>query len=93
MKRPIIDWKLILNWRTYAKVKYIRRPLPFGILLILNGHNNALPLSLAHRPHHHLCTSHPDVSLPQRDCQLAQTSSGVDAQVSVPSPPRLVDIY
>jgi len=43
MKRPIIDWKVVFNWRTYAVVKYIRRPLPFCISFILNCHINALP--------------------------------------------------
>lgn len=45
------------------------------------------PSSLVYRLHHHYCPSHPYVTLPQRDCQLAHTSSTVDARVSVSPPP------
>jgi len=89
MKRPVVDWKLILNWRTYAKLSYIRKSYLLLYILYPDCNMNALPLSLVHCPHHHLCTSHPYVNLSQRDCGLAHTSSGVDAQVSVSSPPTL----
>lgn len=92
MKRPIFDWKMIFNWRTYTKLQYVRRSLLLWYILFLEYSHYALPLSLVHRLHHHHCISRPYVDLPQRDCELAHTSSGVDARVSVSPLSRLVNI-
>lgn len=54
---------------------------------------NTLLLSPLYRPHRHRCTSHPYVGISQGNCKLAQTSSKLDAQVSVYLPPRLVNVF
>lgn len=77
MNRPVIDWKVVLNWKTYAQLKYIRRSL----LSLSNCYINTLFLSPLPRPHRHHCACYPYVGVSQRNCKLAQTSSRMDAQV------------
>ena len=45
------------------------------------------------RPHCHHCTSYPYVGVSQRNCKLAQTSSRLDAQVSVYPPLPLMNVF
>jgi hypothetical protein len=89
MKRPFIDWKLVFNWRTYAKVKYIRTS-HFGILFTLKCRINTLPLSILPGPYYHFSTGYPYDIIPQADCTVAQTCGELDARVSVV--PHLVNI-